>query len=227
MSSELRLIVTVIFFCLFLGISICNVWVILRYYIKKQQGSIIHFIGGLSGLLAVFLAPDSALRPLWWLPLILDFGTIPWIVMGCMHELDKRTPITYGKSSSQPRTTGTLVLTVFAGGISVLVSVGLFSYSIDDGLDFLCFVTQSLTAVNFFMAMIFIFQMRPWSKVLFWLLFFSYSYFALRGSLSIQCYTFEGELNRTYFWSLYYLSFFLLPYTALQSYIGRVQSRMT
>lgn len=78
--ESLRYIISGLLFIIFLWVAICNLWIIVRYYLKKQPGSTIPLIGGLSGVLALFVIPFNQLRSLWWIPLVIDWGSLPLVV---------------------------------------------------------------------------------------------------------------------------------------------------
>ena len=66
----------------FLGaVAVVENWrVLLAWLIRRKHSSTIPVFGG--GLLAgaIALSPGPALRPLWWLPLILDPGCLPLLL---------------------------------------------------------------------------------------------------------------------------------------------------
>lgn len=67
----------------FLGAAVTNSAMMLR----SRRGTLIAFVGGLSGLVACLLAPWPWLRSLWWLPPLLDVGSLPLLLMVILHRL--------------------------------------------------------------------------------------------------------------------------------------------
>ena len=69
---------------LFLSLMLFNGYVFIAgLLLKKQTPSWIPMIGGLAGLLAIVAWPGEGAKSLWWLPLVLDWGSIP----GVAHAL--------------------------------------------------------------------------------------------------------------------------------------------
>ena len=53
-----------------------------RYYIKGETGSLIPIIGGVLGALVVWnVSTNPTVRRLWWIPLVIDCGSIPLLLM--------------------------------------------------------------------------------------------------------------------------------------------------
>lgn len=61
----------------FVLLAAANGWSVLNYLVKKRQVSAIPLIGGASGALACWVLPVPGIGNWWWLPLLLDYGTIP------------------------------------------------------------------------------------------------------------------------------------------------------
>jgi hypothetical protein len=55
----------------------CNLRILVAYFVRQKENSMVPFIGGLSGTLGMLLVPVSRLRRWCWLPLILDVGNLP------------------------------------------------------------------------------------------------------------------------------------------------------
>lgn len=49
-------------------------------------------VGGLSGVLAVGVCPDIPLASWWWLPLLLDWGSLPGTVYSVIYWVALRRP---------------------------------------------------------------------------------------------------------------------------------------
>lgn len=70
----------------FLGIALFNNTIAWRQWVKdiSEGPSIAPFIGGLIGVVAVLSAPFSDINDrivFLWLPLIIDFGSLPYLVL--------------------------------------------------------------------------------------------------------------------------------------------------
>jgi hypothetical protein len=81
MQTIVMWIIPVFFFFNFVWVAICNLWMIVRFYLYGKRGSQIPFIGGILGLLGVWLAPGGVLLKYWWIPLVLDIGCLPFLVV--------------------------------------------------------------------------------------------------------------------------------------------------
>jgi len=61
------------------------VW--LKYARKSETGSFLPFLGGAAGIAAIFMCPLDAVQSNWWLaslPPILDFGTVPYLLLSVL-----------------------------------------------------------------------------------------------------------------------------------------------
>jgi len=54
---------------------------------RKKTSSWIPLIAGLSGSLALVVAPLPQVRRWWWIPLILDWGSLPGLLFTLGHSL--------------------------------------------------------------------------------------------------------------------------------------------
>lgn len=70
-----------------LGCLVGNHGLLIRYAVKKKTASMIPFIGGLVGAGALILLPVQGARQYWWVPLILDPGSL---LLGVMLLLGGR-----------------------------------------------------------------------------------------------------------------------------------------
>ena len=64
----------------FIVLAVGNGLAVANYFVHKKHVSAIPVLGGAAGLVACFLLPIEGVRPLWWLPLIVDYGSVPLIV---------------------------------------------------------------------------------------------------------------------------------------------------
>jgi hypothetical protein len=65
----------------FLGCSAANGKVLVDFVTRQQRGSMIPVLGGVSGLLAALIAPWPTIHQLWWVPVLIDAGTIYWLIV--------------------------------------------------------------------------------------------------------------------------------------------------
>ncbi len=73
-----RWVVTVLFGSLFIWISCLNFKVFWQAYIlRRAASSWVPFLGGLSGLVALLAIPIEGMNGWFWLPLLLDWGSLP------------------------------------------------------------------------------------------------------------------------------------------------------
>ncbi len=56
-----------------------NLWTVLG----RKPGSLAPFIGGVCGMYTLATGPFPALRPYWWVPLVIDAGSIPTVSGYC------------------------------------------------------------------------------------------------------------------------------------------------
>jgi hypothetical protein len=62
---------------LFIWVAALNIAIIWVRVFKNRYSSWIPIVGGLSGAAAFKILPLSWLNDLWWLPLLLDMGSLP------------------------------------------------------------------------------------------------------------------------------------------------------
>ena len=77
----LRWTVAAILLLVFLLISVGNVFSIIAYLWRKQHISAIPFIGGILGVCGFLAPPVGWLSHWWWLPLVIDYGSLPMMVV--------------------------------------------------------------------------------------------------------------------------------------------------
>jgi hypothetical protein len=81
MSDWLRWSVFGVAEIVFVGCAASNAATVVRYIISKRGGSTIPLLGGVAGAVGVVASPEVALRPLWWLPLVVDPGSVVFAVL--------------------------------------------------------------------------------------------------------------------------------------------------
>lgn len=70
----------VIFGVVFLALATSNSLVVASYLWHRRHVSAIPLFGGLAGLGACLPLPIPGVRAFWWLPLIIDYGSLPLFV---------------------------------------------------------------------------------------------------------------------------------------------------
>jgi hypothetical protein len=64
-----------IIFLVISSLIICaNIWISLQWYIIKKRGTMIPFIGGITGALGLLLLPINRVSQFCWVPPIIDLG---------------------------------------------------------------------------------------------------------------------------------------------------------
>ena len=53
--------------------------VVRGFVLKERTPSFVPLIGGLAGVLSIMICPARAVHSWWWLPLLLDWGSVPGI----------------------------------------------------------------------------------------------------------------------------------------------------
>ncbi len=57
-----------------------NALAVVSYFQNRRHVSAIPLFGGIAGTLACLLLPVEGLRPFWWVPLVVDYGSVPLFV---------------------------------------------------------------------------------------------------------------------------------------------------
>jgi hypothetical protein len=77
-------IISAVLIGLFGIIAIGHAFCLIRFLAGGVAFSVIPLLGGVLGAVGFWMAPAPALRHFWWLPLLLDYGSIPsavsWLV---------------------------------------------------------------------------------------------------------------------------------------------------
>ena len=91
----------------FLHISLLNGIVFYKGIILKQkQPSWIPILGGILGVFSFLLLPVNILNRFWWLPLIIDMGSLPGMSMtAILLPLQKLKQYRFGKCEDQNKST--------------------------------------------------------------------------------------------------------------------------
>lgn len=57
-----------------------NAWTVANYFRTRKHVSAIPLVGGIAGAIALSILPVNHLASWWWLPLLLDYGSLPMFV---------------------------------------------------------------------------------------------------------------------------------------------------
>ena len=77
MEITLRWALGAVLALVFLFVAVGNAWTAMRFLIERKHSSAVPLIGGLCGVAACYLLPVPVVREWWWLPLLLDYGSVP------------------------------------------------------------------------------------------------------------------------------------------------------
>lgn len=69
-----------VFALIFLAASIGNVLLVVRYKATGRRASLVPMVGGIFGVMAMLLAPWPEFRSWFWIPLVVDIGSLPLLV---------------------------------------------------------------------------------------------------------------------------------------------------
>lgn len=61
-------------------IAVGHAYCLIRYFTKHVRFSVVPLLGGVLGALGFYVAPAVALQKLWWLPLLIDYGSVPSVI---------------------------------------------------------------------------------------------------------------------------------------------------
>src|SRR5215510_895806 len=86
-----RWIASVILLAVFLWVAVLNASMFWQVYFKgRKASSWIPLLGGSCGALALAISPVPQSSLLWWLPLLLDWGSVPGLLYPIILYLRKR-----------------------------------------------------------------------------------------------------------------------------------------
>ena len=75
-----RWTLTTILLLVFFLISVGNAFSAVAYLWQKRHISAVPFIGGIVGVCGFLIAPTGWLSHWWWLPLVVDYGSLPILI---------------------------------------------------------------------------------------------------------------------------------------------------
>lgn len=88
MASALRIIAAAIFLAAGVWLSALNAGVFWKVHVRKQEASSwIPLLGGVFGVFGLLLLPFEAVHRWWWVPLCLDWGSLPGIGHALLFHL--------------------------------------------------------------------------------------------------------------------------------------------
>jgi hypothetical protein len=65
---------------LFASLALFNAWTIANYFRTGKHVSAIPLLGGIAGTVAALTLQVDRLHVWWWMPLVLDYGSVPMFV---------------------------------------------------------------------------------------------------------------------------------------------------
>lgn len=101
MTPILRMTIPALCILIFIAVGGTNAATAIRYLRNRTPGSMIPFVGGLVGSLGFVASPWRSLAQWWWVPLILDLGTVPLICQFAVF-LIRGGPSNAGDTKSAP-----------------------------------------------------------------------------------------------------------------------------
>jgi hypothetical protein len=68
-------------------IALLNAWTLIEYRLNKKHVSAVPLVGGLLGVFGLLLLPVGGPKEFWWLPLLLDYGSVPMLTYFFLYHL--------------------------------------------------------------------------------------------------------------------------------------------
>jgi hypothetical protein len=62
-------------------IALAHGFCLLRYLLRRKPFSVVPLVGGIAGTAGLLMAPAPSFSQLWWIPLLLDYGSAPSLVV--------------------------------------------------------------------------------------------------------------------------------------------------
>jgi len=73
---------------MFAWVAALNASVLWIWYVQKRKApSWIPLLSGVAGAIGVWVLPLASIHPCWWLPLVLDWGSVPGITHALVYHL--------------------------------------------------------------------------------------------------------------------------------------------
>lgn len=80
-----RLALSILLACVFVGCAAANGKVLASFLVRRQAGSMLPLMGGVTGVGAALISPVEVVHKLWWMPLLLDAGTAWWLIFSLVR----------------------------------------------------------------------------------------------------------------------------------------------
>ncbi len=79
-------------FLVFLLAASLNLWIGWRELVKRDYRgvSVLPVFGGLVGSISIAISPLEQVRGLWWVPALIDYGCIPYLLLGLVMAIKER-----------------------------------------------------------------------------------------------------------------------------------------
>jgi hypothetical protein len=88
MITVLRWILSIVFGSVFLWIGSLHAAIFFKEFILRQRApSYAPLVAGICGTLALLIVPLTGVRRWWWIPLVLDWGSLPGILFAAVYHL--------------------------------------------------------------------------------------------------------------------------------------------
>ena len=87
MPILLRWILGTVLAVIFVVAALGNAWTVIRYIVHKRRSSAAPLVGGLCGVGSCLVLPLANLNEWWWLPLLLDYGSLPVLAVSAVLGL--------------------------------------------------------------------------------------------------------------------------------------------
>jgi hypothetical protein len=88
MTTILRWVLSIVFGSVFFWVGILNAGVFWKGVVLRQSTpSFIPLLAGLCGMVAVLIVPLTGVNRWWWIPLLLDWGSLPGILVSVVYYL--------------------------------------------------------------------------------------------------------------------------------------------
>jgi hypothetical protein len=70
-------------------LALLNAWTVIEYRLNNKHVSAVPLVGGIFGMIGLFILPVGSSETYWWLPLLLDYGSVPMWTYFFLHHLRK------------------------------------------------------------------------------------------------------------------------------------------
>jgi hypothetical protein len=84
--NPVRWILTIVFLLIFIWMAGIHAWFFIKGFFQKAP-SLIPLFGGLFGMLAILIVPLPSVRKWWWVPFVVDCGSIPFLIRSLIYMI--------------------------------------------------------------------------------------------------------------------------------------------